>query len=243
MDTNELPRALSISGRVAEEDMGEPGYLVKEGTGAENFQLTDAVDDRVLGYTKTGLRTGQHGAVVTVPGSVVLLHNDGAVTQGDRMAVSGTNDGHVTASEDQTDTFVGYALQDAGAGEEVQVLFLANVDEPARALSVATGSEGDQATDAFDVDLTQNLAAADRWLIEVYDNNLDPSSNVQISSQGSETLVSATDQDAAIVDLSADGTATLRFTDSSGTLSADVHVECTPLNGDGEEKQFTLPYS
>lgn len=246
MGVNELPRSLSIAGRTAEEDMGDPALLVKEGSGTENFQLTTGSSDRVLGYTKTGLRSGQHGAVVTAVGSICLLHADGAISQGDELAPSGAGGskaGYVTTHGGGEDTFVGFALQAASDNEEVKVLFLAGVDRAARSLSVSTGSEGDVATDAFDVDFTQNIAAADDWLVEVYDDNMDPSSNVQISSQGSGSLQTSASQDSAIARLHTDGTETLRFKDSSGTLAATVHVVCTPLEGEGEVKEFDLTYS
>jgi len=246
MSIDELPTSLRISGRSSEEDTDHPGLLVKEGTGDEGFQLTDSVTDRVLGYLTMGVRSGQYESVKTAQGAVVLLKNDGSVSQGDRLAPSGSGGakaGYVKSSEDVTETFVGYALQAANDDEEVQVLVLANVDAPNRSLTVDTGAEDDVVSNAFDVDLTQNLAAADDWLVEVYDDNMDPSSNIQITSQGSGSLQTAASQDSAIARLHTDGTETLRFMDGSGTLSATVHVECTPLNGDGEVKQFDLTYS
>lgn len=243
---NELPRGLSIAGRTAEEDMGDPALLVKDGSGSENFQLCTGASDDVLGFTKTGLRSGQHGAVVTAVGTVVLLHADGSISQNDPLAPSGSGGskaGYAKSHGGGEETFVGIALQGASDNDEFQALFLAGTDRGVRSLSEDTGSEGDQVSDAFDVDLTQNIAAADDWLVEVYDNNMDASSNIQITSQGSGSLQTAADQDSAIARLHTDGTETLRFLDSSGSLSATVHVVCTPLNGDGEVKQFDLTYS
>lgn len=240
---DEFNEYFRLPGRKAQEDLSEPSLFVKEGSANDEIQLCDDPADDALGFVPGSKKSGQFADVL--PRGVGMFFVDGGVSKGDPLALTGTSNkhGYVQQYTDQAHTFVGYATQAASDGEEVLAIVDVFATGPVRQLSITTGSEGDQTADAFDVDLDQNLPHDDDWLVEVYDNNMDPSSNIQITSQGSGSLQTAADQDSAIARLHTDGTETLRFLDSSGTLSATVHVVCTPLDSEGEVREFDLPYS
>lgn len=232
-----------LAGYKAENDIDveQATKLVKRGSAKDQVAKTTSATDGVIGVAVSSRSSGERIKVMG-PGFYEGIA-EGSISQGDRLVPSGSTDGAVTASDDVTETFVGYAREAASDGDKVIYEFRLKGGDVRKFDSIDTGSEGDQTSDAFDVDFTQNLAAADDWLVEVYDNNMDASSNVQISSQGSGSLQTAGSQDSAIAQLASDGTETLRFTDSSGSLSATVHVVCTPLNGEGVVEEFDLTYS
>lgn len=245
---NNVPRPLTIPGRTAEEAMSDPAVLVKEGSGTTNFQMTDSATDRVLGYTRTGLESGQHGAIVSAIGGAPLMFADGSISQGDRLAVSGSGggkQGYVKASEDVTETFVGYALQDANDGEEVRVLYQAGLTGPIRELTTTPGSEADQVANAFDIGLSQNLAHDDRWKVQALSDDGTAATDIHFSLQdGNGTMHTGTPENGvAEFTLHTDGTETLRALDNSGAINGDVHFEYEPVNGEGVAHSETLTYS
>jgi len=248
MNAQPIPQGLKIQGRQSEEDMPDASMLVKEGTGNSEFTPTVDPADEVLGYTNTGLKQGQHGAIVSGLGSVTLLMADGAVAKGDRLAPSGAGGakaGYVKASEDVTETFVGYALQACSDGEEFLAVYLGRADEPERILSATPGAEGDAVADAFDIGLDQNLASTDEWTVEAFSDDGTRATDIEFSLQdGNGSMVLGTNTNGvAIFQLHTDGTETLRALDGSGALAADVHLVFRPVDGDGRTLRETIAFA
>lgn len=244
MGANTLPRELQLTGRKAEVDMSEPGLLVKDGTGDREYDLTSDPTDVPFGYTPSGIQQGQYEGIAVTVGTVVLLNLDGSCSALDRLVPSGTTDGYVTASDDVTETFIGLALQSQSDGDEVPVLWLHRTRGPQRELTLSPGSEGDQVSDAFDIGLSQNLAAADRWMVRAFSQDGSRATDIEFSLQdGNGTEVNSAGNDLLIFDLHTDGTETLRALDGSGALAADVELVFTPLDGEGNEVHQTLTYA
>lgn len=239
-----IPSMLRYPGETAENaiDAQEQVKLVKRGSNSDQVALTTAATDVPIGVIGSSRSAGQEIQVLGDGFYQVIA--DGAVSQGDRLVPSGSTDGAVQASEDKSETFVGFALKAASDGDAFWAYIEVRPDDLIRIMeTIDTGSEGDQATDAFDVDLQQNLQDSDRWIVKALEDDGSLSTDIQISSQGNETFVTAGGNAREIFDLGGSGDATIRFLDSSGTKTADVHIVLIPVNEEGREEQFTLTYS